>query len=308
MTTAERLLTGPRWSSAVRCARQTVYQGLNAPEEPPPEDVQLRWRRGSILGAAAAEHIRREYIRRGGMPRAEEEIPWPAADPVGVGHADLYIPAERHIIEIVTTKDAALPEAKPLQVSGYVINHPKAIQGTVLSIDPNTSEERSYPIDVEGLSGAVARIEDQVMRGIRSGGDLLPERAGRHPMDWPCRECPFATTVCYQDWDEPPLVELPGVQADIERLADLDDLLAESKDPVLEEERKALRDRLAPMVEPGKDYMAGNIRFRRTPVDGRRSLDLSSMEKAGYSLPRDAEEFVRTGKGYDRWTVRRLPT
>ena len=60
------------------------------------------------------------------------------------------------------------------------------------------------------------------------------------------------------------------------------------------------------MMDPGQDYIEGGVKVRRTQVAGRRSLSLSAMEAAGYSLPPEIAEFVTEGKPFDKWTIKEV--
>lgn len=303
-----RILTGARWSSAVLCARQAVYQGRGADGAPPHPSQERVWRRGRFIGEAIAKDVAAVYADAGLEVIAEPEIPWPAKNPIGTGHADIYVPAEGEIIEVVSTRDAALPKHKALQLAGYVMNHPQATRGTVLSVDPSSYEERSYPIDVEALRPEVERIQDEVVEGMSPGG-RWPDRAGAHPGDFPCFWCAFKED-CWQgvDYPDPNRIKEPDKVAALQRLADIEDRISIDGKGVehLKDERDEIRKELEPWITPGQDTVAGGIKVKVTPVAGAERFDLSAAVKAGHRIPDHLLPFISRNKGYSRWTVRRV--
>lgn len=305
MTT--RILTGPRWSSAVLCSRQAVYQGLGTEGAKPTPQQERVWRRGRFIGEAIARDVEAVYAEAGLEVEAEAEIPWPHRAPIGTGHADIYVPAEGEIIEVVSRKDAALPEHKALQVSGYVLNHPEATRATVLSVDPSSYEERSYPIDVESFRPEVERIQGEVVEGM-SGGQM-PDRAGAHPGDFPCFWCAFKDT-CWEgvEYPDPNRIHDPDQVIDLQRLADLDDRISVGGKQVehMKEERDEIRARLRPHIKDKTETIAGGISVKVTPVPGPQRFDLSAATKAGHAIPDHLTPFITVGKGYERWTVKRV--
>lgn len=305
MATVERTITGARWSSAVRCARRAVYDHQDAPKSEPSEQQRRWWRRGKAVEAAIRGEIFAELRADGRRPRAEEEIPWPATDPVGVGHADAWIPSERMIIEIKSNGEAGLTREAALQTAGYAINK-RADQAVVISVDSNTFEERHYPISLDGLADEVHEIENRVAHGCRTGS--LPERACRHPNDTPAFFCPYVEH-CFQDWQRPePDVLLLDEEARV--LAELEDDVRQARDAVkaAERSRDEQRAALRPYLDPGQEVETASVRVRVSAIEPRRSLSLADMTKAGVAVPEHLEPFVKAGEPSERWTVRRIDT
>jgi hypothetical protein len=302
MPVAERRqLDGARWSSAVICPRRAYYDHARTPLDEMPRGIEgARWR-GQVIGKAVAEEIVRHWRAQGRRPRVEEAVPWPAADPVGIGHADVYLPSEARMVEIKTMSGMELRHEAALQVSGYTLNHPRAEQATVLVVDPLSGGEREYPIRVEALRSEVEEIEAKVVSGIRGGG--IPARVCRHPHDEPSLICPYVST-CFQEWT-PPTLPAPQMAEAFRRLAEVERLMkyAKSESETLREDRDELRRNLAPFLEPGMDYVAGGIRVRRSMVEGHERLSLSEMRKAGYEVPAELEPFVRDIVSSERWYV-----
>lgn len=305
MKTADtRILTGARWSSAVLCARRAVYEHADAPRDPISPRLQMIFRRGHTWGVVIREDMRRELAAQGRRLRAELEIPWPRQDPIGVGHADIYLPDERHMIEVLSTAgDLALPAHKALQVAGYVKNHRRAENATVLVIDRATGDERAYPIDAAGLAGRVTDIEHAVIAGIRH--NEMPARAAEHPGAHPCAGCVF-NSHCWAGWAPEPPEAVPHVATDAELLADAEDLLADRRAALaaVQGVRDEIRDRLRPYIAAGRSVTAGAIDVKRT-VYARRSFSLSDYTNAGHTLGADAEAFTRESE-IERWSIRRL--
>lgn len=301
--TTDLMLTGPRWSSAVVCPRMAAYQGLGVEGDPYPEDVLRRFGRGRRIGRAMAEEVAATLGAQGRQAILEREVPWPAADPVGTGHADIDIPDESTVIEVVSTEGCALPPHKARQVAGYAINLGRE-QARVLSVDPKTGDDKAYPVNVEAFRPVVERIEGQVAAAIHGGP--LPDRfEGASPGGYPCMDCPFRRG-CFHDWTPPPIGRLPEAGEDFQALLDIEREASKSKKltAALERDREEIRARLAGRMEDGMDYIEDGVRVRRTTVAGRRSLSLTAMEAAGFELTPQQQEFLSVGGGYDRWTVR----
>jgi hypothetical protein len=293
----------------VTCARAAVYQGLGVDGDPYSEETLRRFGRGTRIGRAMAEEIAATLATQGRRAIVEVDAPWPKDNPVGVGHADLHIPDESTVVEVVSTAGCALPPHKALQVVGYA-DSLDCEQARVVSVDPHTGDDRTYPINVEAILPLAREVQRRVVEGL-NGGPLPARLNGEeaHPGGYPCSDCPFRRS-CYADWTPPPAGRLPGYADDIGRLAVIE--LAMKKAGREERELKVQRDEiratLAAVMADGQDYIEQGVRVRRTPVAGRRTLAFSAMEAAGFALPPEVEEFVSTGDGYDKWTVSEVKT
>jgi hypothetical protein len=288
-----------------------VYQGLGTEGIAPTPEQERIFRRGRFIGDAIAKDVIATFADEGVEAVAEQEVPWPVQDPIGTGHADIYIPAEKHVIEVVSRKDGDLPAYKVLQVVGYAVNL-GAERASVLSIDPSTYAEKAYPVEIETFRAQVDDIAHKVSMGVMLGAQddqFMPERAGAHPGDFPCFWCPFRKT-CWEgvELPDPDRLENPDHVRLLQRLADVEDQIPvfKNREKELTAERDEIRAALEPHIAPGREVVAGGIRIKRTPVAGRQSLNLSAAEKAGHRIPDNLQAFISEGKGYDRWTVRRL--
>lgn len=308
MTTAERTLTGPRASSLVICERRAVYEALDAPREPTDPRMERIFKRGRRLGTMLAQEIADGMAAEGRVAEVEREVPWPHISPVGVGHADVFIPDDAHTIEIVSTAGCELPSHKARQAAFYSFYDIDSTAATVLSIDYSTNEERAYPVDVGGLQDEIEESVDRFLHGVNGG--QLPRRAIRpdgyqveSPSEWPCFDCPFRR-ACWANYEAEPPGQLPeDLHASVIELADLEDRIARAaKLTGFEARRDELRAQLGGRMRNGGRYRAPGIKsVHRTEVAGRRTFGLKAFEDAGHVLSPAAQEFVATGRGHDRW-------
>ncbi|MGH3444845.1 MAG: hypothetical protein ACRDPB_05685, partial [Nocardioidaceae bacterium] len=240
---------------------------------------------------------------QGRRPRREETIAWPVEKPIGVGHADLFVPSEHLIVEVVSNAGGSLPEEKVTQAALYTLNHRNADHAVVLSVDTHTGDEHIYPIDLSGVEPRVRAIEEQVVHGCATGE--LPDRVCRTPFDGPAQFCPFVET-CFEGWEFPPLEELLADSAELEQLADTEDLVSDARKAMkdAEEKRDVLRDRLRPLVPANVEAVAGQIQVKRSEFS-KTSFSLADARKAGHTVPAELAPFVKTSS-QERWTVRRV--
>jgi hypothetical protein len=307
MTTPQVDLSGPRWSSAVICARRCVYGARGVPEAEP-TDAQVGWRRrGRAWEQIVVDGMAARLAGEGRRPRRQEPVSWPAGDPVGTGHIDFYVPHERMAIEVVSNAGGQLPDYKALQVAGYALNHEHAEQAVVRSVDTHSGDERIYPIVLDELEPRVREIEAQVVAGLEGE---LPSRVCATPWDGPAQWCPFVEP-CFADWTPTPIDELLATRGEatlIAELADAEDLVGTRK-AALEravEKRDELRARVAPLIAPGEPVICDGIRVRRGADYESTSFSLKAAHDAGHNLPKRFDPFVRTSTVSGRWTVKRL--
>lgn len=299
------VLEGARWSSAVSCARRAVYEGIGAPMDTPTTDQMKAWRRGRIIGEAIATELVVELRALGQRPRREEEVRWPREDPIGTGHADLWIPAEALVIEVVSTRGCDLPERKAVQVSGYAINKPGAERAMVVSVDPMTGDQKRYPVDFDGHRDLVAEIEQRVVAGVRAGGKAMPPRVCQHPRDEPTRWCPFVGH-CFAGWaaemrdsligDPTPLVDLADA---IDRRKAIEDDLKVAK-AAEDDAREVVRA----ILPDGGEIAGGGITVKRSKWTEER-FSLSDYRKAGRTVTRAMRPYIGSTER-DRLTVKRM--
>lgn len=316
MAVDDRDLRGARASTLVVCVRQAYFQTTDLPRlEWDPELLRI-FARGRRIGQLIADEMEEDLRAQDRQVVREKAIPW---GPGGrwTGHADLFIPDEGHTIEVVSTADCALPEHKARQVAFYSMHDPESEQATVLSVDPSTNDERAYPINVEffedDLRERLALHEEAVRAGdperapraTRPGGDLTVEV--QSPSEWPCFNCPFRAH-CWEGWVPPEPGRLPvsalGIASVLEGVEDEVRRQNAKAPKSLVEQRDALRQQLAGLMRPREEYVVGDMVVKYTEVAGRRTFDLAAFEKAGHRLPEEAQAFVRTSAGHQRWTFK----
>lgn len=307
MTAPQIDLSGPRWSSAVICARRCVYGARGVPESEPTEE-QIGWRRrGRAWEQIVTDGMAARLAGEGRRPRRQEPVSWPAGDPVGTGHIDFYVPHEREAIEVVSNAGGKLPDYKALQVAGYALNHPHATSAYVRSVDTHSGGESIYPIVLDELEPRVREIEAQVVAGL--AGEL-PERVCATPWDGPAQWCPFVEP-CFADWTPTPIDELLASRGEanlIAELADAEDEYGSRKDALerAAERRAELRARVAPLIAPAEPVSCEGIRVRRGADYTSRSVSLKAFEDAGHTIPPELEPFISESVVAGRWTVKRI--
>lgn len=302
-SSSEIVLTGARLSSAVRCPRQAVFEGVGIVGRDHTVEDHRRFRRGHAIADVTKHQIAADLAAQGRDVEIEVEIPWGDGF---VGHADLRVPDESCIVEITTTKDAELPAHKPLQAAGYAVESGSKA-AVVISIDPSTGEERSYPVNVDALRPRWEEIKRQVVEGVRDG--VVPDRVCRHPGDGPGMFCPYSGLGghCFQGWV--PEVDHPEAPAAFQALADIEDQISTAnpaRAEQLKQEREDVRAEVLAYVDPGRENVAGGVSVKVTEVGDSERFSLAAMRKAGFDLPEELRAFVKPSGGHARWTVRRL--
>ena len=153
----------------------------------------------------------------------------------------------------------------------------------------------------------------------RDRGTLPPIPAGHKPEGYPCSwrnragrvQCSH-WSLCWANVETTPPLDAPEVAEDVARLAEFEDKLRSHKQTVedLEGARDVLRRRLGVVLSAhgAASLTAGGYLVLRTPVKGRESYDVSAALTAGAVSTAALAPFLKTGAGYDRWTVRREKT
>jgi len=307
VSTATRpILTGPRASTLSRgCPRQAYYEATDAPRRPHTAQEERWFRRGHAVSNAIRDELVAELRADGHAPRREVEIPWPAKDPIGVGHADLVIPRDHRIVEITSTAGADLDAHKARQAAFYALEHPRAEEAMVISVDPSTFEDRAYPINPAAYEAEIRDLQQQLISGLRTGE--APARACETPLEAQCYFCPFAEH-CFDGWEWP--VRDVSMDPEVIDLVDLlgyhDQEVSEARSQLrrAEAERDAVRDRLRPRLPVSEEMVIGEYRYKRSSWE-QESFSLADCRKAGFTLPEDLQPFVSRSPR-ERWTLRRV--
>jgi hypothetical protein len=306
MSTATRpTLTGPRASTLSRgCARQAYYEAIDAPRRPHTAQEERWFRRGHAVSNALRNEIVDELRADHQAPRRELEIPWPAKDPIGVGHADLYVPRDHRIVEITSTAGADLDAHKARQAAFYALEHPRAEEAMVISVDPSTFEDRAYPINPEAYEAEIRNLQQQLISGLRTGEP--PARACQTPLDAIGYLCPFASTCFGDDWEWPVLDQAldPEVIDQVAELAGWDAIVRDERAQLKASEagRAVTREWLAPRLPVDEEILVGDHRVKRTVSEVER-FSLADCRKAGFELPEQLEAFVSKSV-VERWYVK----
>lgn len=325
MSVSENLdLHGARWSLVcfTGCARAGLYGHQDAPQdELTPDQRQRRDERFQLGHDLSDKHRARDVAvleAEGWECVVEGHVEWPAANPIGVGHADLIIAREdddgmirSRVVEYTTAKGAVLGEHKALQCAGYAENTPSVEAATVVSIDPTNGHVEHYPLDLEGLTPRVREMQAAVVEAIEKGE---ADRVCSFPGEGKKRGCPFAEH-CFRDWTPPETDHLmPVLDEKLLSLAEAEDAYAEAKAVYddADEARKALREELRPYLPTGQDVVgavgadASAVKVK-VSVSYRTTFSLSDATKAGHEIPERLQAFVKTSAPIEKWTIRRIP-
>ena len=301
-----RELTGLRLSEVARCPRQAAYRGLSVPEDEPPYDVSLYYRRGAFFQKLREAEYAAEYGRD--QIEVEREVPWPG----GTGHADIYVRPTKTLVEVVS---AVSPSAKMLglkieQVKRYLHYDPDAELALVEHIDPS----RLAPIDsfpVRLTDGEGERIDREVaglLASLDSGGADLPDRVCARPNEARQYLCPFAS-ACFNGWEEP-VADIDSPEAwdlGAEGLR----LQARRQDRgidkrKIDEEWRDWQLRCQSAGVPEGTSRVGGALIKRTKVKARESFRFAVARQAGALGERDLERlapYLTTGEPHERWTI-----
>ncbi len=282
-----------------------AYRALGAVAEEPTDEQQRYLSRGQLFGLYVAQQYEAKYGRKNVL--REVEIPWPLDDPIGTGHADVLVIPERLIVEVFSTVTVGGASVKPKveQAKQYVRFSPDADAGAVHVVNPaDLTRERAFPVILTDED--TARIDAKVLdvRAAIAGGPL-PERVCQKPGDAIGRFCPFADT-CFEDWQEPPVIEIGPEHAALARMAyDVDRACRASKDAEKQygEQKKELLAILAEKVPAGTDVTCGQVKMRRSEVAGRTTYAIDLAIEAGVVDADTLEPFKTVGRGHDRWRL-----
>lgn len=265
-----------------------------------PTEHQMRYmRRGQLF----EEYVARQFVERYGATAVirQLEIKWP----LGAGHADIWLPGLKLLIEVFSTTGGNL-DRKIKQVKLYGYFFPEAESLAVYVVDPSTLErEEIIPVRLTDWDRADIETELEALLAAKDGGDL-PPCVFDSPSACKFAGCSF-TESAWEGWQEE-LYELDGEAVAI--AADLwavDKLLREAKAKAAlhEEQAKALKAKLAEAgVGPGREYLLGPYKVRRTVVGPSSTFSLSLATKAGFALPEYLQPFVKIGEGHERFTIR----
>lgn len=237
------------------------------------------------------------------------EIPWPPDDPIGVGHADLYIPSERTLIEVKSTLYADF-ERFVYQLRCYLWAHPRAERAVLFLLDPSTLTEELYPVRLADADRQSIEQDVEVVRAAVFSGEKLPPCRLETPSACRHAGCPLYESA-WNDWQEPeeagPL-EIPEWARRDFAVAYGARCVAKLALEEADREWERARGVLAELgLEAGPEYRLDGLLVKRSLVAGRETFSLAKAKAAGFEhLFHDEplSSFVKVSEESERWTVR----
>lgn len=290
-----------------RCIRMAALRGQGAEQQEYDAQTRRYFARGHLYTDYVCRQLEAKYGREN--VQREVEIPWP----LGVGHADAYLPNEKLLVEIKSTvapsTSSPMFEMAVNQLRFYLHFHPEAERGALYLVNPSDlSGEDVFEVgltdeDREAIDLAVAQVEHAL------DTDNLPERVCSRPSQGRGRLCPFVE-ACFAGWEAPEPGEVvdPDAADAASRLAAIKTAERPLKEQLaaLEEGKKQAQADLAEYVEPG-EAVVGPWIVKRTHVTRSPSFNVKAFAAAGHSLEPLAE-FFKPGAEYDTWKVERAQT
>jgi hypothetical protein len=301
------VLTGARLSSLARCPRQAAYQALGQPAADPPPEWSVYLNRGRIFES----YVALQYEAKYGKDNVERqrEIPWGSG---WHGHADIYLPAEKTIVEILS---AVAPAGEQLsdkirQVRSYLLFDPEAEKAVLHVINPSSlRRDDVMPIALTPDSSAeILERVSLVQRAVDSNGTDMPSCVCDTPTACRYRGCGY-TDIAWQNWTPPEPSDLPDearlLAADLyahdQAVKDAKAAL-DAKTDLRQQTREQLRD----LLQPGQEYQAGPLVIKRIEVTGRRTFNITAAEASGVFHDELLAQFSKQGESHDRWYLKRV--
>lgn len=310
--TTDRVLTGARWSEAVRCKARATYQGLGTP----PTDERPRWLDdafdrgvpvGEIWGLVQGARLRAQ----GHEISLEHDIPWGLG---WHGHADLADLTDAIIDEAFHSNQLEFREEKALQNAGYCIGQQeqdgREWRGVITAVNTADGDRndgmkiKRFPIDVEGLRDQVMDIRERVIAAVQAGAVNPADKVSQTPQHPECQACVFKS-LCHAGYTPPEPDEVVGLEDSFEalRITESDLHHAASKVEEIKARRDSLRDAIRPFTQVGVPVVSGGTLIRRSEVAGRVTFKLGDATKAGHAIPDTLTAFITEGKPSERWRV-----
>lgn len=224
-----------RWSAVRDCPRKAIYEATGAPSRERTDREHRILFRGRRIGRDYAEILslkhnarddHRKFIRNrnrseetgggyygAGKVWCEKKIVWP----LGVGHADIWLPETGTLVEVLSSAHASPQNvhSKKLQLVGYMEHDPEARNGVLVVLDPNDLSETRHLVSRhdEQYAGLVAEMRariEQVQQWDSTGEP--PARVCEKPSDARSHFCVYAEH-CFDGWEAPesPKVETQSV-------------------------------------------------------------------------------------------------
>jgi hypothetical protein len=332
-TTAKRPKHLLRASSLRDCPRKAVFEGIDAParERTPQEDGTV-WRGTSIgrdytiflatqldtkIYVASGPHywvppeLRAKSAETAGVI-AEQPIKWA----YGIGHADIYLPETKTIVEVLSSAHASDEMRRSKMVQGvlYTEHHPQAENCAVVVVSPTdfTTERivlmpqsRQYRELVEEMRERIAQI-----KAWDETGNLPPRVCGK-AADARSHFCLHAGH-CFEGWEPPPVEAFAadeGLVAAAEAFDEAKRGLAAIAGTVKELEQRK-KDAQAILDAAGlpvkRPVRVGSFVVTRTAVQRKPTFDWERAEMAGRFSPDVFAEFFKAGASYSMFATERV--
>jgi len=323
-----------RWSSARDCVRKSIYEAEGAParERTPAEEGTL-WRGKSIgrdytiflatqqqttIFVESGPHhwvppeLRAKTIEDAGIV-AEQRIRWR----YGVGHADIYLPDTRTIVEVLSSAHVSdeMRHAKLLQAVGYCEHHPQAENCALIVVSP--TDFTSERVVLVSTSRQYRDLRDEVRERIEQvrawdEDGLLPERVCSKPSEARGHFCVFAAH-CFEGWQAPEPEAFAADETLVEAVREFDECkrAISARKPELDdlEKRKNAAQNIIEAAElPAKRTVrVGPFDVTRTAVQRKPTFDAEAAEMAGRFAPEAVLEFFKPGASYSTFKAERVP-
>lgn len=315
MSTDTRVLTGARWSEAVRCKARAIYQGLGTePTNERPRWLEDAFDRGIPVGEMWGLVQGKRLEAQGHEVSLEHEVPWGLG---WHGHADLVDLTDAIVDEAYHSKDLEFREEKALQNAGYVDLLDEITgrehRGVLTAINAADGDRnggmalKRFPVEMDGPNGLrprVREIRERVIAGVEAGAPTAEDKVSDSPRHEECQACVFLN-LCHAGYQPPEPSEIIGLEDTFValRVTDEDRKATAANLKRIEDRRKGLIETIEQYVQPGIPVTSGDVTIRRTHIAEGVSFSLTDALKAGHALPVELEAFAKTRKGYDKWEV-----
>ena len=323
-----------RWSSARSCPRKAVYEWEGAPgRERTAQEEGYLWR-GKSIGRdyslfLATQMGRRVWVDSGHDYWVPPELRAPVRDgaglvcevkiewPIGVGHADIYIPETRTIVEILSSAHASdvMRRSKLLQAVGYTEHHPGAENCALIVVDPSDfTHERFVLVKSSDLyQELLAEMRDRIAQLERWRDHArMPDRVCSKPSEARGHFCLHAAH-CFAGWTEPPLEQIAADENLVDAVIEFDQVKAARKHLGAEDKTLELRQKAAQAVieaaelPAGVKVQVGPVALTRTFVQRKPVFQAEKAEAAGLFEPGLYDsEFWKPGAAYSTFKTERV--
>lgn len=292
------------------CPRKAVYTAIGAPARERTDREERILFRGRRIGRDYADLLEQKYGAE--ALERERKVVWP----FGVGHIDVYLPATRTAIEVLSSAHASetMIHGKLLQLVGYIEHDSLVDNGVLVVLDPGDFTEERIIVNPKSAPYAdlvdemLARV-DQVRAWQETG--TLPARVCAKPTEARGRFC-LHGEHCFDGWEPPELEEIAADETVVAAVAEYASLAAARREA--EAVAKRLKDQQddakaaleAAELPAGVDVQIGPFKVRRTAVNRSASFEWKKAELAGMFNPDPVADFFKPGASYSTFKAERV--